>query len=208
MISLDIKSSVFAAGKMLRKENADAIIGFELSETPFGEDENATIVFVPADELIAHLDVLLPETEYHVRAVAENAEGIGYGDSATFHTENASALYGTVEVEGKRVSVSLPTQLLPTAGSVSAAPAPKRRAGGGGLVTATGNAVKAPMQATIIKIAVAEGDTVVKGDLVAVLEAMKMEQPLTAHRDGTVGKIDAAVGTTVSAGHVLLSIND
>ena len=53
-----------------------------------------------------------------------------------------------------------------------------------------------------------EGDTVVKGDLVAVLEAMKMEQPLTAHRDGTVGKIDAAVGTTVSAGHVLLSIND
>ena len=46
------------------------------------------------------------------------------------------------------------------------------------------------------------------GDLVAVLEAMKMEQPLTAHRDGTVGKIDAAVGTTVSAGHVLLSIND
>ena len=113
-----------------------------------------------------------------------------------------------VEVEGKRVSVSLPTQLLPTAGSVSAAPAPKRRAGGGGLVTATGNAVKAPMQATIIKIAVAEGDTVVKGDLVAVLEAMKMEQPLTAHRDGTVGKIDAAVGTTVSAGHVLLSIND
>ena len=67
----------------------------------------------------------------------------------------------------------------PRAHAVAAAAAPSS--------TATGNAVKAPMQATIVKVAVEEGDKVVKGDLILVLEAMKMEQPLTAHKDGTIG---------------------
>jgi acetyl-CoA/propionyl-CoA carboxylase biotin carboxyl carrier protein len=59
-----------------------------------------------------------------------------------------------------------------------------------------------------VKVAVAEGDKVVKGDLVLVLEAMKMEQPISAHRDGTITALDAKVGTTVSAGHRLLAIED
>jgi acetyl-CoA/propionyl-CoA carboxylase biotin carboxyl carrier protein len=112
-----------------------------------------------------------------------------------------------VEVEGKRVAVSLPTTLLPSA-SVSAPPPPRRRGGARAVVGATGDAVKAPMQATVVKVAVAEGDKVVKGDLVVVLEAMKMEQPLTAHKDGTIGSLDAIVGATVSSGHLLLSIAD
>jgi acetyl-CoA/propionyl-CoA carboxylase biotin carboxyl carrier protein len=62
------------------------------------------------------------------------------------------------------------------------------------------------MQATVIKVAVAEGDTVVMGDLVVVLEAMKMEQPLAAHKDGVVTGVSAVVGETVASGHVLLSI--
>jgi acetyl-CoA/propionyl-CoA carboxylase, biotin carboxylase, biotin carboxyl carrier protein len=49
---------------------------------------------------------------------------------------------------------------------------------------------------------------VVKGDLVLVLEAMKMEQPITAHKDGTINSVAATVGTTVSSGHVLLNIAD
>jgi acetyl-CoA/propionyl-CoA carboxylase biotin carboxyl carrier protein len=113
-----------------------------------------------------------------------------------------------VEVEGKRVSVSLPTTLLPSSGAVSNAPAPRRRAGGSVSVAATGDAVKAPMQATIIKVAVENGARVVKGDLIVVLEAMKMEQPLTAHKDGTIAKLDATVGSTVSSGHQLLAIED
>ena len=64
------------------------------------------------------------------------------------------------------------------------------------------------MQATIVKLAVAEGDKVVKGDLIVVLEAMKMEQPIAAHKDGTITGINAVVGTTVSSGHVLLTIAD
>ena len=111
-----------------------------------------------------------------------------------------------VEVDGKRIEVSLPTKLLPASGGVSHAVAPKRR-GSGSVSTVTGDSVKAPMQATIVKLAVADGDVVVKGDLILVLEAMKMEQPITAHKDGTVNGIAAAVGTTVSSGHVLLSIS-
>jgi acetyl-CoA/propionyl-CoA carboxylase biotin carboxyl carrier protein len=109
-----------------------------------------------------------------------------------------------VEVDGKRVSVSLPSKLLPSSGPAHAA-APKRRASGA-VSSATGDSVKAPMQATVVKLAVADGDRVVKGDLLLVLEAMKMEQPITAHKDGAISGISAAVGMTVSSGHVLLNI--
>ncbi len=114
----------------------------------------------------------------------------------------------TVEVDGKRVEVSLPTKLIPATGGGTALAAPPRRRSAASVNTATGDSVSAPMQATIVKLAVAEGDTVVKGDLVLVLEAMKMEQPITAHKDGTVTGVNASVGATVSAGHVLLSITD
>ncbi len=107
-----------------------------------------------------------------------------------------------VEVDGKRIEVSLPGKLL----GETAAPPPPRRASGGAVVTATGDSVKAPMQATIVKLAVADGDRVVKGDLVCVLEAMKMEQPLTAHKDGVIANVNASVGATVSSGHLLLNI--
>jgi acetyl-CoA/propionyl-CoA carboxylase biotin carboxyl carrier protein len=114
-----------------------------------------------------------------------------------------------VEVDGRRVEVTLPVRLLPGAAAENTAgPAPRRRSGGHAVVTALGDAVKAPMQATIIKVAVAEGDQVVKGDLLLVLEAMKMEQPLTAHKDGVIGTLAAEVGATVSSGHLLLTVLD
>ncbi|MEP6480566.1 MAG: biotin carboxylase N-terminal domain-containing protein [Rhodoglobus sp.] len=113
-----------------------------------------------------------------------------------------------VEVDGKRVEVSLPTKLVPTAGGTAAlATAPKRRASSA-VSTVTGDSVKAPMQATVVKIAVEDGDKVVKGDLILVLEAMKMEQPLTAHKDGTISGLNAKVGGTVASGHLLMTIGD
>ncbi|MFI8594498.1 acetyl/propionyl/methylcrotonyl-CoA carboxylase subunit alpha [Microbacterium sp. NPDC078428] len=115
-----------------------------------------------------------------------------------------------VEVGGKRLEVSLPdrvAQPVGTAGRPAAVP-PSRRSHATSVVAgASGDAVRSPMQATIVKIAVAEGQQVVKGDLVVVLEAMKMEQPIQAHKDGTIGAIDASPGTTVSAGHQLLTIS-
>ena len=62
------------------------------------------------------------------------------------------------------------------------------------------------MQGTIVKVAVAEGAQVAEGDLVVVLEAMKMEQPLVAHRAGTVTSLTAGVGSSVSAGSAICEI--
>ena len=113
-----------------------------------------------------------------------------------------------VEVDGKRIEVSLPARLAAASGGSSATlgTAPTRRGGAGAVVTATGDSVKAPMQATIVKLAVAEGDSVVKGDLILVLEAMKMEQPIAAHKDGLIANVNVAVGETVSSGYLLLEI--
>lgn len=115
-----------------------------------------------------------------------------------------------VEVAGKRLEVSLPDRIVaaPTAIGRPAAVPPSRRSHSPSVVAgASGDAVKSPMQATIVKVAVEEGQQVVKGDLVVVLEAMKMEQPIQAHKDGVIGSINADPGTTVSAGHQLLTIS-
>jgi acetyl-CoA/propionyl-CoA carboxylase, biotin carboxylase, biotin carboxyl carrier protein len=71
---------------------------------------------------------------------------------------------------------------------------------------ATGDALSSPMQGTVVKVAVNEGDRVVAGDLIIVLEAMKMEQPLNAHKDGVISKLKAVVGESVSSGTVLCEI--
>ncbi|MCS5487448.1 ATP-grasp domain-containing protein [Curtobacterium flaccumfaciens pv. beticola] len=117
-----------------------------------------------------------------------------------------------VEVQGKRIEVTMPSIVgggaAGAAGRRPAGPSapPKRRSSGvrGGL--ASSGSVTSPMQATVVKLAVAEGDTVVKGDLLVVLEAMKMEQPVQAPRDGVVKGLNAPVGQTVSSGHVLLEL--
>ena len=64
------------------------------------------------------------------------------------------------------------------------------------------------MQGTIVKVEVTEGQQVASGDLIVVLEAMKMEQPLTAHKAGTVTGLTAVAGTTVPTGTVLCEIAD
>lgn len=113
-----------------------------------------------------------------------------------------------VEVDGRRIEVNMPTTLLPLSDQeVTRGPAPKRKLSGksGG---AGGNTVAAPMQATVVKVAVEEGQRVQEGDPVVVLEAMKMEQSLFAHRDGIVAALDAPQGSTVPSGHVLLTIVD
>ena len=115
-----------------------------------------------------------------------------------------------VEVSGKRIEVSLPDRIAQApakTGRPAAVPPSRRTHASTAMAGASGDAVKSPMQATVVKVAVAEGQQVVKGDLVVVLEAMKMEQPIQAHKDGVVSAIDADPGTTVSAGHRLMTIS-
>jgi acetyl-CoA/propionyl-CoA carboxylase biotin carboxyl carrier protein len=115
-----------------------------------------------------------------------------------------------VEVNGKRFEVMVPAGLGSANGSAVATrpKKPVKRQGGSATTTLSGSALSSPMQGTIVKVAVAEGDYVQVGDLVVVLEAMKMEQPLTAHRSGTVANLKAQVGATVTSGSILCEIVD
>ncbi|MGW7096196.1 acetyl/propionyl/methylcrotonyl-CoA carboxylase subunit alpha [Streptomyces sp. NPDC054874] len=115
-----------------------------------------------------------------------------------------------VEVGGKRLEVSLPSSLgmsLARTG-LAAGAKPKRRAAKKAGSAASGDSLASPMQGTIVKIAVEEGQEVKEGDLVVVLEAMKMEQPLNAHRSGTVKSLTAEVGASVSSGALICEIKD
>jgi acetyl-CoA/propionyl-CoA carboxylase biotin carboxyl carrier protein len=114
-----------------------------------------------------------------------------------------------LEIEGKRVTVAVPRYLI--TGEAERLPSLHRRKRGTQAASHTGakgNSLLAPMQATVVKIAVSEGANVQEGDLLAVLEAMKMEQPLTAHRAGVVKNIGVEIGTTISAGTRILDILD
>ena len=73
---------------------------------------------------------------------------------------------------------------------------------------ASGTSLTSPMQGTIVKVAVEDGVEVSEGDLVVVLEAMKMEQPLTAHKSGTVKGLAATVGQTLTNGALICEITD
>jgi acetyl-CoA/propionyl-CoA carboxylase, biotin carboxylase, biotin carboxyl carrier protein len=115
-----------------------------------------------------------------------------------------------VEVNGKRLEVLLPAGLGTANGSAAAerSKKPVKRQSGATTKTPSGDALTSPMQGTIVKVAVADGDVVEVGDLVVVLEAMKMEQPLTAHRSGTVKNLNAQVGATVTSSSILCEIID
>jgi acetyl-CoA/propionyl-CoA carboxylase biotin carboxyl carrier protein len=115
----------------------------------------------------------------------------------------------TVEVDGKRLAVTLPAGLgaAPRA-TTNASAKPGRKRERQSVGAASGDAVAAPMQGTVVKVAVEDGQTVSAGDLIVVLEAMKMEQPLTAHKAGTISGLNATVGATVPTGTVLCEITD
>jgi acetyl-CoA/propionyl-CoA carboxylase biotin carboxyl carrier protein len=114
----------------------------------------------------------------------------------------------TVEVGGRRLEVSLPADLAVKssggAGKNRKPPAAHKAAGAG--AAASGDSLTAPMQGTIVKVAVEDGQQVTAGDLVVVLEAMKMEQPINAHQDGTVTDLSAAIGEVVTSGTAICRI--
>lgn len=114
-----------------------------------------------------------------------------------------------VEVNGRRMEVRLPANFGSRPSSTARAAKPTKRARGGATVSSpSGNALVAPMQGTIVKVQVVEGDTVEQGQAVAIIEAMKMEQPLVAHRQGVVAALSMAAGTSVTSGQVLCEIRD
>ena len=114
----------------------------------------------------------------------------------------------TVEVNGKRFDVKMwvPDMPMVAAGPAKAAKKPARAAGGSGGAAAGSGNVEVPMQGTIVKVLVEVGQTVEVGQAVCVLEAMKMENQITAEKAGTVTEVRVQQGDTVGAGDIVIVI--
>ncbi|KAB1504202.1 acetyl/propionyl/methylcrotonyl-CoA carboxylase subunit alpha [Corynebacterium sp. 320] len=131
----------------------------------------------------------------------EAADDVSEEDSA-----DASALPPeliVVEVNGKRVEVKVPGELVAGQGGVQRA---VRRRSASGSIAITGDTVAAPMQGTVIKVDVEEGQTVAEGDILLVLEAMKMENAVKAHKSGVVTNLSVTAGTGVTKNFAMLEI--
>ncbi|GAA1277958.1 acetyl/propionyl/methylcrotonyl-CoA carboxylase subunit alpha [Saccharothrix xinjiangensis] len=182
------------------------------------------------DEMVVEgMATVLP---FH-RAIVRDPAFVGSEDGFTVHTrwietefDNAIEPFAggagaeeaeerqtvVVEVGGRRLEVSLPGDLA-ISGSGGGAKAdarakPRKRAGGKSGAAVSGDAVTAPMQGTIVKVAVEDGAQVEAGELLLVLEAMKMENPVTAHKAGVVTGLAAEPGATVTQGTVLCEIKE
>ncbi|MDN6815150.1 MAG: biotin/lipoyl-binding protein, partial [Corynebacterium variabile] len=108
-----------------------------------------------------------------------------------------------VEVDGRRLEVSVPGDLVGTGGAARRAP---RKSSGGASAAATGDDVLAPMQGTVVTVLVEEGAEVAEGDPVLVLEAMKMENAVKAHKAGTVAGLAVAAGDGVKKSQLMLQL--
>ncbi|HEY9493349.1 MAG TPA: biotin/lipoyl-containing protein, partial [Intrasporangium sp.] len=176
--------------------------------TPFHRAVVSDEAFAPSDGSPFTVHTRWIETEFD-NTIEPYAAGPAAADGAGEDAAERQTI--VVEVGGKRLEVSLPGGLsLGGGGGAGTAKkrAPKRSGGGKGGAAASGDSLTAPMQGTIVKLAVEEGATVAEGDLVIVLEAMKMEQPINAHKSGVLTGLKAAVGETVTSGSVLAEIKD
>jgi acetyl-CoA/propionyl-CoA carboxylase biotin carboxyl carrier protein len=141
------------------------------------------------------------ETEFRNEIPPWTADGTGADGPA----DPGDRQTVVVEVGGKRLEVTLPATWAPgTATPPARGGQPRRQRERGRLDAApSGDALTAPMQGTVIKVAVTEGQQVSAGDLVLVLEAMKMEQPVNAHKSGTITGLTVQAGATLASGTVI-----
>ena len=185
---------------------ARALAEFDIAGMPTVLPFHRAVVTDPAftDEPL-HVHTRWIETEFATEMPAQ--------DSAEA-AEPAERETITVEVGGKRLEVVIPAALTtattraPGGGPRGAREGGPRKRGGSSPRGTNSNDLVSPMQGTIIKIAATNGQQVSAGDVVVVLEAMKMEQPLTAHKDGTLNGLSVEVGQTVTAGAVIGQIED
>ena len=156
------------------------------------------------------------EREGILTEVAESvrAQGTSPAEASEEGREECAVMRSfVIEVDGKRVALKLPSDLL-GATSAEGAGRPRPRQPLRRALRQRANSVDegpnvtSPIQATVIRVAVEEGQEVEEGELVAVIESMKMEKTLTAGCSGTIAKIHVAAGDTVKAGDVLVSIKE
>ncbi|GHD09932.1 acetyl/propionyl/methylcrotonyl-CoA carboxylase subunit alpha [Zhihengliuella salsuginis] len=197
-------SSRAQAAQRARRALAEMAIEGMPTVLPFHRAVMADAAFVPADGPFS-VHTRWIETEFENTIAPFDAAG-----SALAAEDEGERQSVTVEVGGKRLEVVLPAGLGAAAAPAKSGKAKRKRSSrsGSAAAAASGDALTSPMQGTIVKVAAQDGDTVAEGDLIVVLEAMKMEQPLTAHKAGTIEGLTAAVGETVNAGAAIATIAD
>ena len=181
-----------------------ALKEFEITGLPTVIPFHRAIVEEPAFIADAASDFLV-----HTRWIETELETvIEPWDGAIEEGFDAEELYRTVvvEVEGRRLKVGVPAGIFAAGQRATLGKAPKRAVTGSSAAGASEGRITSPMQATVVKVLVEPGATVVAGDLVCVLEAMKMEQPIMAPIDGTVETIGVSPGDSISGGHLLAVI--
>ena len=177
-----------------------ALSEFEITGLPTVIPFHRAIVDEPAfagsDEKDFRVHTRWIETEF--------ATEIEPWDGAIEEGFDAEELYRTVvvEVEGRRLKVGVPAGIFAAGENARLGKAPRRAATHAAGAGSEG-IIASPMQATVVKIMVEQGASVVAGDILCVLEAMKMEQPIMAPKDGVVESINVRVGDSVSGGHLL-----
>ena len=181
-----------------------ALKEFEITGLPTVIPFHRAIVEEPAFIADAASDFLV-----HTRWIETELETvIEPWDGAIEEGFDAEELYRTVvvEVEGRRLKVGVPAGIFAAGQRATLGKAPKRAVTGSSAAGGSEGRITSPMQATVVKVLVEPGTTVVAGDLVCVLEAMKMEQPIMAPIDGTVETVGVSPGDSVSGGHLLAVI--
>ena len=181
-----------------------ALKEFEITGLPTVIPFHRAIVEEPAFIANAASDFLV-----HTRWIETELETvIQPWDGAIEEGFDTEELYRTVvvEVEGRRLKVGVPAGIFAAGQRATLGKAPKRAVTGSSAAGASEGRITSPMQATVVKVLVEPGSAVVAGDLVCVLEAMKMEQPIMAPMDGTVETVGVSPGDSVSGGHLLAVI--
>ncbi|MDO4630755.1 MAG: acetyl/propionyl/methylcrotonyl-CoA carboxylase subunit alpha [Corynebacterium sp.] len=184
-----------------RRALAEYIVEGMPTVIPFHKHIVENPAFVGDDE---HFDVYTKwiEEEWNnpIPAYVDPAEA----EEAEEATPNQKVI---VEIDGRRVEIALPGDLALSGGGTGAAKKKaKKRRSGGAKAGVSGDAVAAPMQGTVIKVNVEEGQEVAEGDVVVVLEAMKMENPVKAHKAGVVTDLAVAAGEGVTKGAVMMEL--
>ena len=185
-----------------RRALAEFTVGGMPTVIPFHQAVVVDEAFAPAD----------PDQEFGVYTrwiETEFDNTIAPWDGEAGSAESAERESVTVEVGGKRVEVVLPASL-GAAAATTAGGGRKKRASrrSGGAAVVGGDALVSPMQGTVVKVVAEEGAQVTEGDTVVVIEAMKMEQPLSAHKAGAVSGLKVAPGETVGNGAIICEIKD
>jgi acetyl-CoA/propionyl-CoA carboxylase, biotin carboxylase, biotin carboxyl carrier protein len=136
------------------------------------------------------------------KELAEKAEQLSHETTKVAQAPDGRLRERLVELEldGRRYDIKL---LQPEPPHAELARRRRKRESGGGHHAAAKDAVVSPMQGTVLAVEVAEGDEVAAGQVICIVEAMKMENEITAHRHGTVGELSVAAGEPVATGQVI-----